>query len=89
MRLYDSDFVSPYRPGRPILPLGSPIHVGVFVADADPTFVLVLDDCFFSQTSNPNDPVQHFLIRQGYDVSLLEAEYERSKRMCDDTNDSV
>lgn len=71
MRLFsDSDFVNALIPDRSILPLGSALYVGVFVDESDSTFVLAVDVCYITQSSNPDDPVRYFLIHSRY-VSFL------------------
>lgn len=76
-----SDFVNALRPGQ-LLPLGSALHVGVFVADSDPTFVLVLDDCYITQSSNPDDPMRYFLIHSRYGSFLtLDALKQKMKSL--------
>ncbi|XP_026206046.1 uromodulin-like [Anabas testudineus] len=60
---HNSNFANSYGLGQVVLPLGSPLHVGVFVTESDPAFVLVLDDCYITQSPNPDEPTQYFLIQ--------------------------
>uniref|UniRef100_A0A8C6WV95 Uncharacterized protein n=1 Tax=Neogobius melanostomus TaxID=47308 RepID=A0A8C6WV95_9GOBI len=64
MTLYrDESFSSPYPPGSVSLPLGQPLYVGAFVQENDTNFVTVLDDCYATYSSSPNDPVRRPLIQ--------------------------
>ncbi|KAK7907578.1 hypothetical protein WMY93_016190 [Mugilogobius chulae] len=64
MSLYrDSSYSSSYPSGTVSLPVGQPLYVGVFVEENDPSFVTVLDDCYLTNTSNPNDPMRHPFIQ--------------------------
>ncbi|XP_047433599.1 deleted in malignant brain tumors 1 protein-like [Mugil cephalus] len=58
----DSSYTETYPAGRVTLPVGSPLYVGVFVDRRDPSFTLVLEDCFATHSSSPNDPTQYPLI---------------------------
>ncbi|KAK2862596.1 hypothetical protein Q5P01_002129 [Channa striata] len=58
----DSDFTTTYPEGQIALRVGTAVHVGVFVTESDPTFALVLDDCYTSPSSDPDDPIRFFLI---------------------------
>uniref|UniRef100_A0A3B4AKR6 ZP domain-containing protein n=1 Tax=Periophthalmus magnuspinnatus TaxID=409849 RepID=A0A3B4AKR6_9GOBI len=64
MSLYpDPSYNSPYPSGSVSLPVGQPLYVGVYVEENDLTFVTVLDNCYFTYSSNPNDPMRHPLIQ--------------------------
>ncbi|XP_072301208.1 uncharacterized protein [Eucyclogobius newberryi] len=64
MSLYrDSSFSSTYPSGSVSLPVGQPLYVGVYVEENDINFVTVLDDCYVTYTSNPNDPMRQPLIQ--------------------------
>ncbi|XP_047433609.1 uromodulin-like isoform X2 [Mugil cephalus] len=58
----DSSYTETYPAGRVTLPVGSPLYVGVFVDRRDTSFTLVLEDCFATHSSSPNDPTQYPLI---------------------------
>ncbi|XP_029028283.3 deleted in malignant brain tumors 1 protein-like [Betta splendens] len=62
MNLYNSGFVYAFTPGQLVLPRGSPLHVEVYVADSDPAFVAVLNECYTTQSSSPQDPRRYSLI---------------------------
>lgn len=67
MFLYrDSNYSSTYPSGTVNLPVGSPLYVGVFVEENDLSFVVVLEDCYITYTSNPNDPVRYHFIENKY-----------------------
>ncbi|XP_072300054.1 LOW QUALITY PROTEIN: pancreatic secretory granule membrane major glycoprotein GP2-like [Eucyclogobius newberryi] len=64
MSLYrDSSFSSTYPSGSVSLQEGQPLYVGVYVEENDINFVTVLDDCYVTYTSNPNDPMRQPLIQ--------------------------
>ncbi|XP_053274159.1 uromodulin [Pleuronectes platessa] len=58
-----SNFTQPYPSGLITLPVGSPLHVGVSVLVRDPSFVVVLENCYASDSSNPNDTARYFFIQ--------------------------
>ncbi|CAJ1053758.1 uncharacterized protein LOC121905209 [Xyrichtys novacula] len=59
----NSAYTQMYPPGRVSLPVGSPLFVGVSVPGRDPNFVAVLDNCYASHSSSPNNPMLYPLIR--------------------------
>ncbi|XP_067360301.1 uncharacterized protein [Channa argus] len=62
---YDSNFTAIYNGRHPItLPVGSALHVGVFVTESEPAFALVLDECYTSSSVFPNggSTVRYFLL---------------------------
>ncbi|XP_070782566.1 uromodulin-like [Enoplosus armatus] len=59
----NSNYTETYPAGPVILPVGSPLYVGVSVEEKDPGFVVVLEDCHASHSSNPDDPMRYFLIQ--------------------------
>ncbi|XP_051239679.1 scavenger receptor cysteine-rich type 1 protein M130-like isoform X2 [Dicentrarchus labrax] len=59
----NSNYTETYAAGRVTLPVGSPLYVGVSVEERDPGFVVVLEDCYATHSSNPDDPMRHFLIQ--------------------------
>ncbi|KAG8015174.1 Deleted in malignant brain tumors 1 protein, partial [Nibea albiflora] len=58
-----SNYTDMYPPGQVILPVGSPLYVGVSVEEVDSHFVVVLEDCYATHTSNPDDPMRYYLIQ--------------------------
>ncbi|XP_049428738.1 uromodulin [Epinephelus fuscoguttatus] len=58
----NSNYTETYPPGRVTLPVGSPLYVGVSVEERDPSFAVVLEDCYATHSSNPDDPKQYPLI---------------------------
>nr|XP_057938321.1 uromodulin [Doryrhamphus excisus] len=59
----NSDYTDPYGAGAVVLPVGSPLYVGVSVDKTDPSLAVVLEDCFASHSSNPNNPERYSLIQ--------------------------
>ncbi|XP_047438266.1 deleted in malignant brain tumors 1 protein-like [Mugil cephalus] len=62
---HDSDYADNYPAGLVTLPAASPLHVGAFVDESDPSFAVVLEDCYTSHSSNPDDAMQYLLISSG------------------------
>ncbi|XP_062244876.1 deleted in malignant brain tumors 1 protein-like isoform X2 [Platichthys flesus] len=60
---HTSSFTQPYPSGLITLPVGSPLHVGVSVLVRDPSFAVVLENCYASDSSNPNDTARYFFIQ--------------------------
>ncbi|XP_062243289.1 deleted in malignant brain tumors 1 protein-like [Platichthys flesus] len=60
---HTSNFTQPYPSGLITLPVGSPLHVGVSVLVRDPSFVVVLENCYASDSSNSNDTARYFFIQ--------------------------
>lgn len=58
----NSNYTETYPSGRVTLPVGSPLYVGVSVEERDPSFAVVLEDCYATHSSNPDDPKQYPLI---------------------------
>ncbi|XP_053273742.1 uromodulin [Pleuronectes platessa] len=58
-----SSFTQPYPSGLIMLPVGSHLHVGVSVLVRDPSFVVVLENCYASDSSNSNDTARYFFIQ--------------------------
>ncbi|XP_034543161.1 deleted in malignant brain tumors 1 protein-like [Notolabrus celidotus] len=58
-----SAYTESYPAGRVTLPVGSPLYVGVSVPRTDPSFVVVLDNCYTTNSPFPQDPMQYSLIR--------------------------
>ncbi|XP_049895611.1 deleted in malignant brain tumors 1 protein-like, partial [Epinephelus moara] len=61
----DSNFSNSYPGGQVILPVGSTLHVQAYVFENDPSFAVVLQDCYTTYSSNPEDPMQYYLIHYG------------------------
>nr|XP_049576243.1 uncharacterized protein LOC125968838 [Syngnathus scovelli] len=59
----NSNYTEPYSAGPVVLPVGSPLYVGVSVDKKDPSFAVVLEDCFASHSPNPANPERYSLIR--------------------------
>ncbi|KAM7009825.1 scavenger receptor cysteine-rich domain-containing protein DMBT1-like [Tautogolabrus adspersus] len=59
----NSTFTEPYPAGGVNLPLGSPLYVGVSVTERELRFVVVLEECYASHSSNPHYYQQYSLIR--------------------------
>ncbi|XP_038575076.1 pancreatic secretory granule membrane major glycoprotein GP2-like [Micropterus salmoides] len=65
MTLYEMpDYSVPFPTGPVSLPLGSALHVGVSVENYDNNrFVLLLENCYVTNSPGANDPVRYFLIQ--------------------------
>ncbi|XP_044202048.1 pancreatic secretory granule membrane major glycoprotein GP2-like [Thunnus albacares] len=59
----NSNFTETYPAGQIVLPVGSPLYVGVSVDERDPSFAAVLEDCYATHSSNPDDSVRYSLIQ--------------------------
>lgn len=59
----NSNYTESYPAGRVTLPVGSPLYVGVSVEGRDPAFVVVLEDCYATHSSNSDDPMRYSLIQ--------------------------
>ncbi|XP_045898708.1 pancreatic secretory granule membrane major glycoprotein GP2-like isoform X1 [Micropterus dolomieu] len=60
---HNSSYTETYPAGQVILPVGSPLYVGVSVEERDPRFAVVLEDCHATHSSNPDDPMRYYLIQ--------------------------
>ncbi|XP_074506615.1 scavenger receptor cysteine-rich domain-containing protein DMBT1-like [Sebastes fasciatus] len=58
----DSNYSYSYPAGPLSLPVGSILHVQVSVPLSDPSFAVVLEECYTTSSSYPDDPVRYFLI---------------------------
>ncbi|XP_037627923.1 deleted in malignant brain tumors 1 protein-like [Sebastes umbrosus] len=58
----DSNYSYSYPAGPLSLPVGSALHVQASVPLSDPSFAVVLEECYTTSSSNPDDPVRYFLI---------------------------
>uniref|UniRef100_A0A4W5Q5G1 ZP domain-containing protein n=1 Tax=Hucho hucho TaxID=62062 RepID=A0A4W5Q5G1_9TELE len=65
MTLYHSDnFTKAYPAGGVTLPVGSVLHVGVSVEESETErFVVVLEDCYATQSPNPEDIMRYYIIQ--------------------------
>ncbi|KAM9856942.1 uncharacterized protein ACBR49_000608 [Aulostomus maculatus] len=59
----NSNFTETYPGGPVTLPVGSPLYVGVSVDERDESFAVILENCFATNSFNPNDPMRYALIR--------------------------
>lgn len=66
-----------YPGGRVTLPVGSALHVGVFVGKSDPSLAVVLEDWCSTQSSNPDEPMRYFLIHSRQVPVLLYVDWNR------------
>ncbi|XP_059189061.1 deleted in malignant brain tumors 1 protein [Centropristis striata] len=60
---HDSRYLYSYPPGQVTLPNGSALNVQVYVPRTDQSFAVVLKSCYTTYSSNPDDPMQYYLIR--------------------------
>uniref|UniRef100_A0A3Q1AJN5 Hensin n=1 Tax=Amphiprion ocellaris TaxID=80972 RepID=A0A3Q1AJN5_AMPOC len=58
----DARFYRRYSPGWVILPMGSALHVEVSSDERDYNFAVLLERCYTTHSSNPDDVVQDILI---------------------------
>ncbi|XP_074506639.1 uromodulin-like [Sebastes fasciatus] len=58
----DANYSYSYPAGPLSLPVGSALHVQASVPLSDPSFAVVLEECYTTSSSNPDDPVRYFLI---------------------------
>ncbi|KAL2087319.1 hypothetical protein ACEWY4_018378 [Coilia grayii] len=65
MSLYpNATFTEAYAQGVVTLPVGSALNVGIHTEGIEEgTFVLILEDCYGTNTSSPDDPIKHFFIK--------------------------
>ncbi|KAK7939888.1 hypothetical protein WMY93_003214 [Mugilogobius chulae] len=64
MSLYlDQSYTNTYPSGSVSLPVGQPLYVGISVQQNDTGFVTVIDECYFTTSSNPKDTSRHPLIQ--------------------------
>ncbi|XP_070695523.1 uncharacterized protein [Pempheris klunzingeri] len=62
----DSNFFQRYETGQvTLLPLGSALHVEVYVSDGDTGFAVVLEECYITNSSNSDDSNRLSLIHSG------------------------
>uniref|UniRef100_A0AAV2LL17 Uncharacterized protein n=1 Tax=Knipowitschia caucasica TaxID=637954 RepID=A0AAV2LL17_KNICA len=71
MSLYrDQSYTSTYPSGSVSLPVGQPLYVGVTVEEKDVTFAAVLDHCYATYSSDPNDQKRQYLIQNKCSTDL-------------------
>lgn len=58
-----SNYSEVYPAGQVTLPVGSPLYVGVTLDQQHRSVVVVLENCYASNTPNPNHPAQQYLIQ--------------------------
>lgn len=58
-----SNYSEVYPAGLVTLPVGSPLYVGVSLEEPYHGFVVVLEDCYTSQSPNPDHPTREYLIQ--------------------------
>ncbi|XP_048104701.1 uromodulin-like [Alosa alosa] len=65
MSLYHNvTFTEPYPEGAVTLPVGSALNVGINTEGVEKgTFVVILEDCYTTNTSTPDDPIRHYFIK--------------------------
>jgi len=59
----NSDYSETYPAGQVTLPVGSTLYVGVSVDELDPSLAAVLEHCYATHSSNPDDPMRNYLIQ--------------------------
>ncbi|XP_029949275.1 deleted in malignant brain tumors 1 protein-like [Salarias fasciatus] len=75
MSLYRSPaFSDTYPPGLVIIPVDSPLYVGVSVENRGPDFAVILEDCFASHSLSPESPVKYPLIQNRCPVDPRQVE---------------
>ncbi|XP_051529293.1 uromodulin-like [Myxocyprinus asiaticus] len=64
MSLYrNSSFLESYPAGVVVLPVGSPLHVGIRVAEVEAErFVVIVEECYITQTANADDLQRYVII---------------------------
>ncbi|KAI1886553.1 hypothetical protein AGOR_G00196980 [Albula goreensis] len=65
MSLYrNGDYTDPYSAGLIVLPLGTSLHVGVSVMEAEVNgFAVILEECYATPSADSDDPERFFLIQ--------------------------
>ena len=72
---HDRTFTYPYPPGPITLAVGSDVHVQMTVPGNDPNLRVVLDDCYITPSSDPNDHARFYLIHEGYESLLIQMDW--------------
>ncbi|KAI1886552.1 hypothetical protein AGOR_G00196970 [Albula goreensis] len=61
----NADYTNPYYGDMVVLPLGSPLHVGVSVMEASSNgLAVILEDCYITHSADPHDPDRYTLIHR-------------------------
>ncbi|KAG7223796.1 hypothetical protein INR49_026479 [Caranx melampygus] len=60
---HNSNFTDAYTGSQVFLPVGSPLHVGIYVEERDPSFAVLMENCYVTPSSNPHDSRRYFLIQ--------------------------
>ncbi|CAK6973445.1 deleted in malignant brain tumors 1 protein-like [Scomber scombrus] len=81
----NANYTETYSAGPVTLPVGSLLFVGVSVDERDTNFAAVLEDCYATHSSNPDDPVRYSLIQNKcptdrQQVSVVESGSSRRAR---------
>ncbi|KAI1886551.1 hypothetical protein AGOR_G00196960 [Albula goreensis] len=65
MSLYrNANYTDPYSAGLIVLPLGTALHVGVSVMEAEVNgFAVILEECYATPSADSDDPERFFLIQ--------------------------
>lgn len=58
-----SNYSQVYPAGQISLPVGSPLYVGVSLDERYQSVVVVLEDCYASESPNPDHPTRQYLIQ--------------------------
>lgn len=75
----NSSYVDSYPGGPVTLPVGSVLYVGVSVAESDSAFAVIMEDCYSTPSSNPDDPMQYFVIHSRYAALLIHTDWNVKK----------
>uniref|UniRef100_A0AAY5KY69 ZP domain-containing protein n=2 Tax=Esox lucius TaxID=8010 RepID=A0AAY5KY69_ESOLU len=80
MTLYrDPNFTEVYPAGRVTLPVGSMLHVGVSIEESEmERFLVVLEDCYATQSPNPKDTTRYYIIQNKCASKLREVWVEEN-----------
>ncbi|CAM9276058.1 unnamed protein product [Lampetra planeri] len=62
---HDSSYTSSYPAGQVTLPTGSALYVGVYVDESDSSLAVILENCYTTHSSKPDDPVDTYFIQNG------------------------
>ncbi|KAJ8001508.1 hypothetical protein DPEC_G00170210 [Dallia pectoralis] len=80
MTLYRyANFTGAYPAGAVTLPIGSMLHVGMSVDDfAAERFVVILDDCYVTQSPNPRDITRYYIIQKRCSTDFRDVRVEEN-----------
>lgn len=59
----NSNFTDAYTGSQVFLPVGSPLYVGIYVEERDPSFAVVVEDCYVTPSPSSHDFRRYFLIQ--------------------------